>query len=181
MLFNNMCKWRYDAVRDCLTAVLPNDTLVETTLTKQVLNGDGLTTSQFLLADLDKVALFLDLLEPLQFPEEICQRLAYSAIACQHFLLPKQPQNWFFRIVDDQQIVTEPCLARCFINAMESWANVLVANIEDNIAEVILLEQQVVLPPATYYFGHPFRIHLNRLEALMIEVEVPEMIFKQYA
>ncbi|MFC0308429.1 hypothetical protein ACFFHK_01755 [Gallibacterium trehalosifermentans] len=180
MLFDNTCKWSYDAVRDRLTAVLPNHMIIETTLSKCVLNGDGLATSDLLLADLDNVATFLDVLEPLQFPEEINQRLAYSAIACEHFLLPKQPQNWFFTALN-KQVVTEPCLARCFINATQSWATLLVTNIEDNIASVILLEQHIMLPQLTYYFGDPFRINVNRLEALIIEVEMPEMMFKQYA
>ncbi|MFC0323027.1 hypothetical protein ACFFHT_05575 [Gallibacterium melopsittaci] len=180
MLFNGVCKWSYDAVRDRLTAVLPNCTLIETTLSKSVLNGDGLATNDFSLADLDKVATFLDMLDPLQLPEEINQRLAYSAIACEHFLLPKQPQNWFFAVLNGQT-VTEPSLARCFINATQSWATLLVTNIEGNIANVILLEQNIVLPQLTYYFGDPFRINVNRLEALVIEVDVPEMMFKQYA
>ncbi|OBW95701.1 hypothetical protein QV08_01725 [Gallibacterium salpingitidis] len=181
MSFNNMCKWQYDAVRDRLTALLPNYTIVETTLSKQVLNGDGLTTSNFALADLDKVAQFLDILEPLQFPEEINQRLAYSAIACEHFLLPKQPQNWFFTLLEGKQTVAEPSLARCFVNATQSWATLLVAYLEGNIANVIVLEQQLALPQTTLYFGDPFRINLNRLEPLMIEVEAPAMMFKQYA
>lgn len=42
MAFDNKCKWSYDSERDRLTAILPNYTIIETTLNKEVLNRDGM-------------------------------------------------------------------------------------------------------------------------------------------
>lgn len=181
MSFNDMCKWQYDASSDRLTVVLPNNTVVETMLSKQVLNGDGLTVTDFTLSDFDKVALFLDCLDPLQFPEEVTQRLAYSALACEHFLLPKQPQNWHFSIVDHPQPIEAPSLVQCFVQASQTPANLLVAHITENIADVILLEPQIMLARTALSFGEPFRISLNRLTPLEVKTEMSMDFVKQYA
>ena len=181
MAFDNKCKWSYDSVRDRLTAILPNDTIVETTLNKNVLNRDGMGNSTFEVADFDLVNHFIDILSPLQLSEEVCHQLAYSAVACRHFLLPKQQQNWFFTLLEQSQMPTNIGLAKCLISQSQIWATLLITDIEGGIASVIVLDEQIKLPNSQFQFGDVFRININRLESLMIEVSAPQVIFQQYA
>lgn len=181
MAFDNKCKWSYDSERDRLTAILPNYTIIETTLNKEVLNRDGMGSTSFEVDDFDLVNRFIDVLAPLQLSEDICHQLAYSAVACRHFLLPKQQQNWFFSLLEQSQMPTDVGLAKCLISQSQMWATLLVADIEENIASVIVLDEQIKLPYSQLQFGDVFRININRLESLMIEVSAPQAIFQQYA
>ncbi len=56
----------YDSERDRLTAILPNYTIIETTLNKEVLNRDGMGSTSFEVDDFDLVNRFIDVLAPLQ-------------------------------------------------------------------------------------------------------------------
>ncbi len=76
---------------------------------------------------------------------------------------------------------TDIGLAKCLISQSQMWATLLVADIEENIASVIVLDEQIKLPHSQLQFGDVFRININRLESLMIEVSAPQAIFQQYA
>ncbi|AWX13331.1 hypothetical protein CEP49_01600 [Mergibacter septicus] len=164
MFFDELCKWQYDADKDCLTVLLSSKNSVKTTLKKHHLNHMGLQQNTCDLPDFELFSDFMRQLEVLNFNYRDCEMLAYSAVAANRFLVPNQPKSWYFH-EQSTSLDPENKLARAMIKQDRRWCNFLIAAIDGVVATVLLLDNSLQLPGLTLSFGEPFRIFTNRLES----------------
>ncbi|MDG6894121.1 cell division protein ZapC domain-containing protein [Volucribacter amazonae] len=165
----HFCQWQYNPVRGRLAILLPSKNLVFTTLTEKHLASDGFVNSPCSLVDFDDYNRFTQLLLACGFEQETLEILAYSAVATQHFLLPSQPKSWFFQPCGSENIEPQ-ILAQVKIKQTGQWAMVLVTNIEGSVANCLWLENDLALTGLQLTFGEPFRIFVDRLQAVNLNI-----------
>lgn len=170
MFSEELCKWQYDADQDCLTILLSSKNIVKTTLKKKHLNHEGLQQSICELYDFNLFSKLITQLEYLNFNSRNREILAYSAVAASRFLIPNQPRSWFFQ-EQNNRITANDTIVRAMVKQDNRWCNLLVAGIDGAVATVLLLDNGLQLPGLTLSFGEPFRIFVNRLEAVEIAAE----------
>lgn len=171
MFLQEFCRWQYEQESDSLFICLPSAKKVKTTLKQAHLNQDGQSQdNRCRLSDFIHYQLFFEQIEKLALPLEVSEQLAYSAIASQLFLLPIQPQSWHFDVVNTTENVEIGNIARVLHKQEQKWYDVLVTQIEQQIATVLLLDQSLPLSRRQLNFGEPFRIFCNRLVSFDIKI-----------
>lgn len=158
--------WQFNEMKERLALYAPNSKPVYTMLRRKMLNHDAFARQD---CDLSDFALYPDImhcLQPLVILQELKERIAYTAIACERFLIPNQPISWHFVQLDNGQPELQPevTLAKVQVRATGDWVNVLQFKLDGNIAECLLLEPTLEIRGGNLKFGQPFRLFANRIQ-----------------
>ncbi|MGV6989336.1 cell division protein ZapC domain-containing protein [Testudinibacter sp. P80/BLE/0925] len=163
--------WEYDKAADCLT--LCSDTTQRKIRT--ALKGEVLTQSAFISCDCeaDEFMFYTQIMELLEYCDLVAPEkrefLAYTAVAARTFLLPTQPKSWFFEAMDNAATALPeecPYLVQTRVKQNQRIISLLLLASDGNVADCLLLEDELSLPGLCLQFGQPLRIFNNRLQHL---------------
>lgn len=177
------CQWQYNQAKRRLVVLLPSKNIITTTLSDKHLASQHFQPQSCSLADFSDYNLYHKLLLACGFEAKTAEILAYSAVATQHFLLPSQPKSWFFQPLNTEEFGTiQPqSLARLYVKQTQQWAMVLICHIDETVANGLWLENDLNLPGLTLSFGEPFRIFVDRLQPIAIDLNLATQYYQQSA
>lgn len=163
--------WEYDKAADCLT--LCSDATQRKIRT--ALKGEMLNHSAFLNSDCeaDEFMFYTQIMELIEYCDVIApaqqELIAYTAVAARTFLLPTQPKSWFFEAIDNTPAALPtdcPYLVQTRVKQNRQILSLLLFASDGNVADCLLLEEELSLPGLQLQFGQPLRIFTNRLQHL---------------
>lgn len=157
--------WQFSEMKERLAINHASSKPVYTMLKRNMLNSDAFQRQNCEIGDFDIFTDIMQCLKPLAISNQLKERIAFTIIACERFLVPNQPISWHFKKLSSQFSSQQTLsLAKLNLVATGDWINVLQFNIDGSIAECLSLEPRVEVAGLVLDFGQPFRIFANRLQ-----------------